>query len=144
MIIVRSVLELIIKKRLLSHHIDCQLYRCFKVKILGFSFHICARCLGVLVGLISASAFRVNLAGKIWFSLSVIAVLDWALSYFSIWRGNNIVRVLSGVVLGIIEYKLLTWIFSGTTGNSILWSIPVLASCAGVFLIGKLSKSSDE
>jgi uncharacterized membrane protein len=90
----------------LSHHRLEDVHKCFVVG----GIHICSRCLGTYPVLFATLVVQLKrpfapvvLPYDPWlfFVLPLPALVDWAASQFSWWRGNNALRFLSGCVLGV-------------------------------------------
>ena len=90
---------------LLSHHESHEWYRCYAIPVFGRTVRICARCLGVYLG-IAAGILTYGLLPAWVPTLVVVAVLplpalvDWYLTTFFDRRGYNGVRTLTGGLLG--------------------------------------------
>jgi uncharacterized membrane protein len=89
----------------LSHHRAEDAHKCFR---LG-GIHLCARCAGtypvllvVLVLQLRRPFAPVHLESDPWLflALPLPAVTDWTLGQLTRWRGNNLVRFVSGCLLG--------------------------------------------
>ena len=89
----------------LSHHRAEEAYKCFRVG----PWHVCSRCLGTYPVLFAALVLQlrrpfapVHLDTDLWLfaGLPLPAVLDWSVGQLTRWRGNNGVRLASGLLLG--------------------------------------------
>lgn len=93
------------RKYLLSHHQRSEWHRCYKLSISGLNLRICARCSGIYPGIIAG--FLTNYVfplGLYNFGLLIFlplpALLDWIITSFTKWNGYNVVRTLTGFLLG--------------------------------------------
>jgi uncharacterized membrane protein len=89
----------------LSHHRSEEAYKCFNVG----GLHVCSRCLGTYPVLFAALVVQLKrplappalgIDPWLFFALPVPAVLDWSVGQLTRWRGNNLLRLLSGCLLG--------------------------------------------
>ena len=92
-----------VKKRWLSHHGPLEEDRCVVIEAAGKRFLVCARCLGVSVGLMVGIVLGWLLVP----TLSIVLVLplpafvDWTLYMVGVSKGRNLIRVLTGTLLGL-------------------------------------------
>lgn len=93
------------KKYILSHHLPKDYYRCIKLRARGKTYLICSRCFGLYVGFFT---FLIFIFFSEFVSYRIIlylfpipAFLDWSLHKFRIYKGNNVSRIMSGILLGI-------------------------------------------
>jgi uncharacterized membrane protein len=94
---------------ILAHSYRGDVSRCVMVPAArGKSVAVCARCLGLYPTLISMIAIQIGVEpGRAmildwWITIAGIgpALIDWGLSRLSIWRGNNLSRIATGVLAG--------------------------------------------
>jgi uncharacterized membrane protein len=89
----------------LSHHHPHELNRTYR---LG-GVHVCARCLGTYPVLLLAIAAQVSIKAPLHHALDPVAalalpvpaLLDWSIGRFRPAAGSNLVRTLTGVLLGL-------------------------------------------
>lgn len=93
---------------LLSHHPPNKLDHTIKIKFGKNPIYICARCSGLISGLIFSIAFAKYFDKIIIISYPIIFViclipgtLDWIYHHLNKWKSNNIIRVSTGFLLGI-------------------------------------------
>lgn len=130
------------RRYLLSHHEPGEWYRCYRVRLFGRTVRLCARCTGIypgiLVGLL-ASVVGVLPAP----SLTVLAILpapalgDWVLTTFTDRNGYNVVRTLSGALLGFAYGAGIGLILMG-----VVVPLLVIGVCYG--LLALLALAADE
>ncbi len=88
---------------LLSHHQPSEYHRCYSPTIAGRRIHVCARCLGVYLGIVAG---LLTPAGAVSAPVALVALapfpalLDWVLTTFTNRAGYNSVRTTTGVLLG--------------------------------------------
>lgn len=115
---------------LLSHHEESELYRCYALRIGNKTVHLCSRCVGIYAGIVlglflhaqtlfSSRAYLPAIA-----VLPLFALIDWSFSVFAGWRGHNVLRTLSGLLLGI-AYALGLMLFFATFPNPGVISIGI-------------------
>ena len=90
---------------LLSHHRPARRYRCYRLRPFGYRIDLCARCSGVYPGILLGilgylSAFRVAASLTLVVVLPLPALLDWLLTSLGDYRGSNVVRTITGALLG--------------------------------------------
>lgn len=117
---------------LLSHHEPSEYYRCLKLK----DVYYCARCFGVHSALyptlfyqIFVQPFSHSFTIIILYLFPFFSFLDWGLYRFTIYKGTNISRVISGLFLGIFIGTMF-YIFLKDIFNHNLW---ISASIYSVF-----------
>lgn len=94
-------------KYILSHHKKEDYHKCYLFKIKNRRIAVCARCLGVYVGIImGAILFSSQIFNKNLYYLSIgifpmFALVDWSVSTFTKYKSNNFFRMSSGFFLGI-------------------------------------------
>lgn len=91
---------------LLSHHEPSEWYRCYAISVGGRTIRLCARCSGIYPGI--AIGLFASLGGTVGaVPIGLIAVLpapaliDWAVTTFSDRGGYNLVRTVTGALLGV-------------------------------------------
>jgi len=98
---------------ILSHHCEDELYRCIHIKVFNNQIFICSRCLGYCLGFL-LYLIIIALTDEIIFSevliilLPVPAFIDIILYKYCGWRGNNYIRFISGMMLGVV-YPIFLW-----------------------------------
>jgi uncharacterized membrane protein len=102
---------------LLSHHQRSEWYRCYAPVLFDRQLHICARCSGVYPGIaIGIFTFISNYTIPFqfyWISiLPAPALIDWTLTSLVDYRGYNLVRTTTGLLLGY-AYGLGTCLLFG-------------------------------
>ncbi|SDQ41453.1 DUF2085 domain-containing protein [Natronobacterium texcoconense] len=90
---------------LLSHHLPSEWYRCYSPHVFGRQVHICARCLGVYPGIaVGLATYFVAFPSTASVVLTAVlplpALVDWTLTTFTDRRGYNVVRTVTGGLLG--------------------------------------------
>jgi uncharacterized membrane protein len=93
------------QKYLLSHHKQSNWDHCYILPIFSWDIRICARCSGIypgiIVGLATYNFVSVGFSSLILLSvLPLPALLDWSLTSFTKRGGNNIIRTITGALLG--------------------------------------------
>ena len=89
----------------LSHHHADELNRCYRIG----GVHVCARCLGTYPVLFAAFFAQFALRAPLFhpldlpvtLALTIPALADWAYGRFKPASGNNLVRTLTGIALGL-------------------------------------------
>ena len=85
---------------ILSHHEPHEYYRCIRIK----QTWICARCLGVYLGIFSTiiALLATSLSTKPWLValLPAPALIDWSVSHFHISHSTNTIHIITGGLLG--------------------------------------------
>lgn len=93
-------------RALLAHHRQCHLDRCYSLWIKGSRYYICARCLGLypFLVLFMTIGFASGIDSGRTFALMGIlaapALVDWGLARTGIWQGTNLLRTVTGALLG--------------------------------------------
>ena len=124
---------------LLAHHPPSQLDHTIKVKFGSDTVYLCARCTGVLTGLLFSVFFTHYFEGisttsyPLIFAVCLIpGTFDWICHNSNVWKSNNIVRVSTGVLLGVpIVIAISSLIF----GNFLILVEFALLSCAYLILL---------
>ncbi len=104
----------------LSHHKPDEYYRCYRLTIVDRELFLCARCIGIYLGIASGFiAFRlVNeldwVIGLTFTPLS-LTIFDWAYSRTITANGSNFLRTLSGFGIGVSF--IWAWLFAITDHN---------------------------
>lgn len=93
------------RRFVLAHHLPSEFYRCYSPSVFGHRVHICARCLGIYPGIAMGFLsygimFRGTDALLAVALLPVPSFVDWAVTTFRDRRGYNIVRTVTGALLG--------------------------------------------
>ena len=89
----------------LSHHHPDALHRCYRIG----SVWLCARCVGLYVGMFVTFAIQVTLAMPLFFALdptfavllTLPSLVDWAIGQFWPRASSNLVRSTTGALLGV-------------------------------------------
>jgi uncharacterized membrane protein len=109
------------RRYLLSHHEPGEWYRCYRLELFGRTVRLCARCTGIYPGILVG--LLVTVGGLIPSPpLELVAILpapalvDWILTTFTDRRGYNVVRTVTGSLLG----------FAYGTGLGLLLDGPIL------------------
>ncbi len=89
----------------LSHHRLDEAHKCVRVG----PGYVCSRCLGTYPVLLAALAWQLrrpfaplhlDLDPVLFFALPLPALLDWSVGQLTRWRGSNVLRLVTGVLLG--------------------------------------------
>lgn len=89
----------------LSHHRLEEGHKCFRVG----PWHVCSRCVGTYPVLFAALALQLrrpfapvhlDLDPVLFLALPLPAVLDWSVGQLTRWRGHNLLRLVTGALLG--------------------------------------------
>jgi len=94
---------------LLSHHTVDKLHRCLKLKFKSHRIYLCARCSGGLLGFIVGmlfikivEPFLSEIQTMLLASFTAIpALLDWSTQKLKLRESTNIIRVMTGFLLGL-------------------------------------------
>lgn len=94
------------RRYLLSHHEPAAWDRCYAPPIRGRRVRLCARCLGIypgiLLGVIAAMLFRMPVSHYVLVGLLPLpALVDWTITTVTDRAGHNVVRTLTGLLLGV-------------------------------------------
>ncbi len=91
---------------LLSHHSKKNLSRTIKVHLMGRALHLCARCTGIVIGILMG-VFYANWLMMVFISYPVVIALfpvpataDWLIQVHGLRESTNWRRVLTGAMLG--------------------------------------------
>lgn len=89
-----------------SHHKESEYYKCYILDICGNKLAICARCLGIYLGIfLGIICFIFGIYREfIYVGIAVFpafALLDWSASAFFGYVGTNLIRSATGLFLGI-------------------------------------------
>ena len=109
---------------LLSHHPDSQLSRCVVVSCGQRSHYVCARCTGGVAGVVWGVMLLLLVQWMPAPAVLLLALPDWLLATSGIWQGNNLIRIITGHLLGVLYvvnwYELLRggfppdlWVING-------------------------------
>lgn len=93
------------REYLLSHHTRDERHRCYAPSLFGRQVHLCARCsgiypgiaLGLLAGVTGLTALPELLLIAV---LPIGALVDWTVTEFTDREGFNVVRTVTGGLLG--------------------------------------------
>jgi uncharacterized membrane protein len=93
------------RQYLLSHHGQSELYRCYTTSVFSRRIDLCARCSGIypaiLLGGISYSYAPPELASPLLVAiLPLPAIVDWAWTSLTERCGFNLIRTITGALLG--------------------------------------------
>lgn len=110
----------------LSHHCSHELDRCLLLPFRGKRFAACTRCCGGMLGIISGGAL-VAMESRVPCWIFFLAPVDWVLALFRIYRGNNIIRMCSGIVIG--------WLYIINIAHIVAWKWDWRIAIADAFII---------
>lgn len=105
-------------KYALSHHEPAEYCKCFHWKLLGNDLYVCSRCLGIYLGIISCLVLGISTLFSPLFLIVILAVfpslalVDWALYAFKGFKSHNLVRLTSGLLLGVAYFSGILMILS--------------------------------
>jgi uncharacterized membrane protein len=90
----------------LAHHYPFEWDRCIIIPFKTHSFVFCTRCVGIFLGILLHLALYMlgylsSIGNLYLIYLPCIAFIDWVLYLSGLWQGNNLVRFISGVFLGL-------------------------------------------
>lgn len=95
------------RRFVLSHHRPSEYDRCYSPRVAGRRVRVCARCLGVYPGIATGILTALFLLDDTPVALVALVALlplpalcDWALTTFRPARGYNVVRTITGALLG--------------------------------------------
>jgi uncharacterized membrane protein len=120
---------------LLSHHEEKEYYKCVRIR----GIVVCTRCLGVYLGIITSIIFI--LTGNLLIKENVVwvvsifpmfALLDWAMTSFTLNKSNNYFRIVSGFFLGVAYPQGVLLFVSGT------YSVILVAMAYGLLALSLL------
>jgi len=121
-----------IYKYLLSHHLPKDYDRCFLIKIRGESYRICARCSGWYLSflifwllLLFDVDFLLNYKIIVLYFFPVPAILDWSLHKLTRFKGTNILRFITGILIGL-TFAMLLHSFIINPFDINFWSVSVI------------------
>ena len=119
--------------------------RCVKAKVNKKTYYVCARCLGLYIGLIT---FLIVFFSNVFFDyISIVlaayifpipAFLDWSLHKFKKSQGTNVSRIITGFMVGI-TYAALIYLFVRNPFDYNFW-IVIVAYAALLIILLKLLK----
>jgi len=126
---------------LIAHHEPDQFYKTIKFSIFNKNIRFCTRCIGIYFGIIisvlylffSLTTPEIFVFG-IMFAFPIPAMLDWGLEKYSIWKGNNATRFVSGFMLGIC-YVFLWTKFIQNPFDIEVWSIAIVYVIIAYFIL---------
>lgn len=131
-------------KLLLSHHTTDNYDRCLKIPFLRGDWYVCTRCFGLYTSFIVGGFLllttmqlpRTTLNFLILFS-PLPAFFDWYINQKGYYRGNNLSRLITGLVLGLFHASAIKSIVMNW-----LYPLPYLASVlylgSAIFLAKKV------
>ena len=133
---------------LLSHHEEGELYRCYALRLGKRTVHLCSRCVGIYAGIalglgfhswgvLPRSAYLPAVA-----VLPLFGLVDWSVSAFTGWKGYNLLRTLTGLLLGIAYTLGLVLFFTSFPNLAVAWIGVFYGASAGVLLSLKKAKDS--
>ena len=120
----------------LSHHGPLEEDRCIVTRLKGKPHLLCARCTGIVVGMVCGAAlwtWEIPTPTSLWL-LPVPAFADWTAYLLNLWRGTNTLRLVNGFLLGLAYVGFL---FALLRGSSIWVLFPAMFFC--VWFAGVLS-----
>lgn len=126
---------------LLAHHEPDKFYKTIKFSLFNKNLRLCTRCTGIYLGIITIILYLLFLLttpdilmSKIIYAFPIPAMLDWGLEKYSIWKGNNTIRFVSGFMLGIC-YVLLWAKFIKNPFDIEVWSIAIVYVIIAYFVL---------
>jgi uncharacterized membrane protein len=92
--------------RFFSHHPLHEWDRCIKIKIQNYEIILCTRCTGAVVGSIAyligwILGFFQNISFVQLFLFPLISFFDWSAYKLGLRKGNNYIRGLGGIFIGM-------------------------------------------
>ena len=121
-----------IRKYLLSHHLPQDYDRCFLIKVGNKSYRICARCIGWYLSflifwllLLFNIDFLLNYKIIILYFFPIPAIFDWSLHKLRNLKGTNILRVLSGILIGL-TFAMLLYSFVTNPFDIHFWLVSII------------------
>jgi len=121
-----------IRKYLLSHHLPKDYDRCFLIKIKNKNYRICARCSGWYLSflmfwilLLFNVNFLLNYKFIILYFFPIPAILDWILHQFRIFKGTNVLRFLTGILIGL-TFAMLLYTFIKNPFDIHFWFVSII------------------
>ncbi|MFH1129885.1 MAG: DUF2085 domain-containing protein [Pseudomonadota bacterium] len=120
---------------ILSHHLSADSGRCSCLSVGARRIAICSRCLGFYPALFLILVLHLSLdwapVGVADWGITLLGVLpalaDWGLCRLG-WRGNNSIRILTGVLSGMGFGRALSFYFR-ETANEVFWMIVLVLGC---------------
>lgn len=104
-------------KYLLSHHLPKEYNRCIILKFHNKKIRICSRCSGWYISFLlfwvlffSGLNFFLNYKIIILYLFPIPAIIDWSLHRFKIYQGINLLRIITGFLIGL-TFALLWYSF---------------------------------
>jgi len=116
---------------ILSHHTKENLHRTLHLKIHGKDVYLCARCSGIVIGLIISILFRQILTEIISQNPMIILLLpapamtNWVLQTMKLHESWNPTRIATGLLLGICWANML-YLFLADWSNKAFWLTTLL------------------
>jgi len=91
---------------ILSHHESNEFYKCYFLKIKNTKLYLCSRCFGIYLGIVMGlAAIWFMFLESVWFLFIILApipaLMDWTVTEFSNKKGYNVIRTITGFLLGI-------------------------------------------
>ncbi len=133
---------------ILSHHEEGELYRCYALRLGKRTVHLCSRCVGIYTGIALGLFLHAQALFPSRAYLPAVAVLplfglvDWSLSAFTGWKGYNLLRTLTGLLLGTAYVLGLVLFFTSFPNLLVAWIGVFYGAVAGVLLSLKKAKDS--
>lgn len=126
---------------LIAHHEPDQFYKTIKFSLFNKNIRFCTRCTGIYFGIILTVLYLFFslttpeiFAFGIMYAFPIPAMLDWGLEKYSIWKGNNATRFVSGFMLGIC-YVFLWTKFMQNPFDIEVWSIAIVYVIIAYFVL---------
>lgn len=116
----------IVNNILLSHHLDDELDNCAAVGFGCHRYYLCVRCFSAIAATMLTIPFHIALPFAFPPLLLLLAFPDWILRRLRIWRGNNYVRSMSGILIGTAYSLNLVELFS-LRFRTIVWLANIIA-----------------
>jgi len=88
-------------RMIIEHHPPWLRSRCLKLNIGGRQIYLCARCTGTLIGYIFTKLIQIAFPSiLIAAALGLPALLDWSTQKLGFRESSNLIRILTGLLLG--------------------------------------------
>lgn len=126
------------RRYLLSHHPPADYHKCYRVAPFGRTVRLCSRCVGIYPGIVLGllGYLLVPPSTPTFLGVAVLpapALVDWTVTTYTGRSGHNVVRTLTGLLLGIGYGLGLGMVVGGLDGRVIVVGV-VYGVVAGVLL----------